>query len=62
MEDYINETLKIKEQHLMMSKIIQQLDLIQKQIELNKQKELFYQEQQKELNNRIKELEDKKSM
>ncbi len=43
----------------MMSKIIQQLDLIQKQIELNKQKELFYQEQQRELNNRIKELEDK---
>ena len=59
MEHYINETLKIKEQHLMMSKIIQQLDLIQKQIELNKQKELFYQEQQRELNNRIKELEDK---
>ena len=27
MEHYINETLKIKEQHLMMSKIIQQLDL-----------------------------------
>jgi prophage antirepressor-like protein len=59
MEHYINETLKIKEQHLMMSKIVQQLDLIQKQMELNKQKELFYQEQQRELNNRIKELEDK---
>ena len=59
MEDYINETLKIKEQHLMMSKIIQQLDLIQKQMEFNKQKELFYQQQINELDNKIKELEVK---
>jgi len=56
MEHYINETLKIKEQHLMMSKIIQQLDLIQKQMELNKQKELFNQQQINELDNKIKEL------
>ena len=59
MEHYINETLKIKEQHLMMSKIIQQLDLIQKQMEFNKQKELFYQQQINELDNKIKELEVK---
>ncbi len=56
MEHYINETLKIKEQHLMMSKIIQQLDLIHKQMEFNKQKELFYQQQINELDNKIKEL------
>ncbi len=57
MENYINETLKIKEQHLLMNSIVQQLDLIQKQMELNKQKEQFHQLQLKELDVKIKELE-----
>ena len=57
MESYCNESLKIREQNLMIQKITQQLNSIQSQLEFSKEKERFYQLQLKTLELEIKRME-----
>ncbi len=56
-ENYINNTIKVKEQNLLMTSIIQQLELIQKQINFNNEKETFYQLQLKKLDLEIQQTD-----